>query len=192
MGSDHCLHGIALAKQAVVTVMIACDKKSRVIAMEGYSLIELMVVVAIIGILASVGIPTYQEWNNQYQLRQAVTQIGNTLTLSRMAAMNRDKLVTVTLASVGGTVTLGAADSANRVVSPDQTMQSAVTGIVSVPAPDPPAGPITVQFSPRGIRSNPIGTVDLLIMVSNVNGLQYSLVVKPTGKVKWCPASVCV
>jgi prepilin-type N-terminal cleavage/methylation domain-containing protein len=176
----------------MVAVMIALDKKSKVIAMDGYSLIELMVVVAIIGILASLGIPTYREWNTQYQLRQAVTQIGNTLTLSRMAAMNRDKIVTVTLASAGGTVTLGAADSANSVILPDQTMQSAITGVVSVPPPNPPAGPITVQFSPRGIRSNPIGTADLLITVSNVNGLQYSLVVKPTGKVKWCPASVCV
>ncbi len=172
--------------------MIAFDKKNRVIAMNGYSLIELMVVVAIIGILASLGIPTYREWNNQYQLRQAVTQIGNTLTLSRMAAMNRDKIVTVTLTNVGGTVTLGAGDSANDVVSPGQTMQSAITAVVSVPPPNPPAGPITVQFSPRGIRSNPIGTADLLITVSNISGLQYSLVVKPTGKVKWCPASVCV
>lgn len=160
--------------------------------MGGYSLIELVVVIAIVGILASLGMSTYQEWNNQYQLRQAVTQIGNALTLSRTAAMNRDKIVTVTLASAGGTVTLGATDSANGVVSPGQTMQPAITGIVSVPPPNPPAGPITVQFSPRGIRSNPIGTADLLITVSNKNGLQYSLVVKPTGKVKWCPASVCV
>lgn len=157
----------------------------------GFSLIELMIVVAIIGITVGLGVPAYNQWNVQYQLRQATTQLADSLTLSRMAAMNRNKAVTVTLSASGGRVTFSSADSANAFVLPSETMRPGVTGVTSVPLPSPSSTPVTVQYSPRGIRSSPTGTADQVITLSSTNGLQYSVLVKASGKVKWCPSSTC-
>lgn len=162
-----------------------------VLARNGFTLIEVMIVVAIIGVVMALALPNYTIWNNQYQLRRATTEVANSLTLSRMAAMNRNRMVTVTLSSSGGAVAISSVDTANASVLPSQTMPFPVTGVTSVPLPSPLSGPVTVQFSPRGLRLIPSGSADQVVVLSNANGLQYSVLVRASGKVKWCPLSTC-
>lgn len=50
-------------------------------AQQGFTLIELMIVIAIIGILAAIAIPAYQD----YVIRSKVTEGLNTATLAKSA-----------------------------------------------------------------------------------------------------------
>src|SRR5690349_22435638 len=66
----------------------------------GSSMLEVMTVVVIIGITAAIAVPNYLRWNRTYQLRQATTDMHSNLTLARMAAMNRNTTVTMTLGPI--------------------------------------------------------------------------------------------
>ena len=53
----------------------------------GFTTLELMVVVAIIGVLAALGLPNFGIWKSRADLKQAVTTVQNELLLGRMAAI---------------------------------------------------------------------------------------------------------
>lgn len=63
----------------------------------GFSLVELLVVVALIGILAALGIPSYQTWIQNTQIRTAAESIQNGLQLARSEAVQRNARVRFTL-----------------------------------------------------------------------------------------------
>ena len=53
----------------------------------GFTLIEALVVVAIIAILAGVGIPTFSRWLPNYRLKSAATDIFSNMQLAKMEAI---------------------------------------------------------------------------------------------------------
>ena len=57
---------------------------------KGFTLIELMIVVAIVGILAAVGLPTYQDYTARSQVARAVSEAGSLKTIiDGCVAVNR-------------------------------------------------------------------------------------------------------
>ena len=143
----------------------------------GFTLIELMIAVAILTIAASLAIPEFLRWHAQSRLRQATSEIATQLVLARMAAMNRNKNVDVTLQTVGGLVHLSAITSASGAsVIKDTTFPPQVSSIVT--------SPITVSFSSLGIRTSG-GTGTQSIGVCDLYKRQYSVAVIPSGKVNW-------
>src|SRR6059036_1523052 len=142
----------------------------------GFTLVELMTVAAIITIGTAMAVPSYQQWIARYQLKQATTEINSELSLSRMAAMNRNTTVTVSLAVASGKVTATITDGTGAQVMPPATMQNKVTGVSG--------GPIV--FNSLGLRVGG-GAGNQTVTITNNNGLTYSIRVTPAGKVNWCP-----
>lgn len=144
------------------------------------SLIELAVVGAIVAIAAAIAVPNFMSWYSRSEFKQAVVDLQGNLNLARMAAMNRNTAVTVTLAVEAGRVTASFTGGGGDVL-PKQTLSSEVTQW---------GGTSPVQFSSLGLRVGG-GTSTQAITLTSRHGLTYEIQVTPAGKVRWCPASPC-
>jgi len=71
----------------------------------GFSLIELATVIAIIGTLMALGIPSFQTWLRNVKIRNAAESLQNGLQFARMEALRRNERVSFWMVS-------GALDSA--------------------------------------------------------------------------------
>ena len=68
-------------------------KSNYVIPQRGFSIVELAVVIAIIGIVMGVALPMYQTWIRNTQIRTAAESIQNGLQLARATAAQRNTQV---------------------------------------------------------------------------------------------------
>ena len=67
----------------------------RVKTGQGYSLIEVMVVISIIAVLVVVAVPNYIIWNQKYQLKSEVSNLAGNLGRARMMAISQNTPVNV-------------------------------------------------------------------------------------------------
>lgn len=141
---------------------------------DGFTLIEVMIAVAIVGILAMVAIPNFTQWNARYQLKQGTTELAGSLSLARMAAMNRNLPVTATVGLVAGTVSVDFGGALAPIRLPQSIV--AFTG-----------GP-TIQFTQQGLSGS---TSNQTLTLVSQHGTTYSVIVTPAGKVNWCAKVTC-
>jgi len=144
----------------------------------GFTLIELMIAVAIAAIAVSLAVPNFLRWYNESQLRQATSEIANKLTLARLAGMTQNRGVNVTVQNVGAVVQISAVASSGTSVftNTNESFPPRVKSIVG--------SPVTVSFSSLGLRTS-AGTGVQTIGVCDAYGNQYSVTIIPTGKVNW-------
>lgn len=62
-------------------------------AQKGFTLIELMIVVAIIGILAAIAIPQYQDYTARTQVTRAVSEVSALKTAAESAILEGKEIV---------------------------------------------------------------------------------------------------
>ena len=156
---------------------------------------EMMIVVAIIGVLSIIAAPNYAIWNSRIQLREAMGALQQDLYLARMAAVSRNIPVTATITlnnRVLTTTVTNAATGAALGIAQSHATSQVVTLNVG-PSPGWVATPTAnVSFNSMGMRTGgPGAALNQELALVNEKGLQYAMKITPRGVVNWCKDAVC-
>ncbi len=104
----------------------------RLSPISGFTLIEKMVIVAILGIVASISAPGVWGMLNRAKLKQTVAEVRTALNETQREAIRGNKVCTVTLNFVDGKVTGSCLKTGDRNLAPEISI---ATNLISVPNP---------------------------------------------------------
>lgn len=102
----------------------------------GYSLIELSVVLVLLGLVVAVGMPAMQDWLERYRVRTAAQSLAADMQLQRMRAVSRNRRFSVQFNVANSTYTLWDGDPVN--------------GLTTQLSPEPVVMPMGVTFTAPG------------------------------------------
>ncbi len=151
----------------------------------GFTLIEVMVVVAIVGIGSAIGIPSYLQWNERYQLRQVTSELRSNLLQARMAAKNRNIIVNAAIVKAAdNTLTLGFGGVLAPMTIPSVVAGGNITvgGVATDFVISGPGVLGTITFNQQGLRVAGGLGAEAVTLISP-NGTAYTVSVSPSGKI---------
>ena len=122
-------------------------------AQQGFTLIELMIVVAIIGILAAVALPAYQDYTIRARVSEALVQAAPAKLAVTETAAALGGLANVTAANSGFAFTANATDNVASIVITDATGVVTVTTRATGAAVDPA---FTLTPTPGATADDPL------------------------------------
>ncbi len=138
----------------------------------GFTIMELMIVIAIIGILAGISIPNIVSWRDNHQLNSMAREVQSIIQGARQSAIKENSTVTITFDS-----------GAKRIISSHSNRS---TGTVKVVTTNLRPGIIlsanfggnsVLSYNNRGLPSSGIGSV----IFTNQKGDSRSIIVNITG-----------
>ncbi|UVT15680.1 MAG: prepilin-type N-terminal cleavage/methylation domain-containing protein [Nitrospira sp.] len=145
----------------------------------GFTLVEIAIVGAIIGIAAAVSVPSFLQMYAKHELYQATTSLYNRLVLARSSAISRNILIAATPASVpAGLDTVAFTAPLSTEILPQNVR-------FITPLPVNPLG-----FTPRGLSTTPLAVQTVQLQSTRDSNLIYTISLMPSGKVTWCRRAI--
>lgn len=80
---------------------------ARAYELQGFTLLELLVAITVLGILVSIAIPSYKSTTLSAQLRTATNNLVSSINLARSEALKRNTLVTLCVSASGNSCETG-------------------------------------------------------------------------------------
>jgi len=164
---------------------------------QGVTLIELLITIALVGILLAVGIPVFTNWIQSTQIRTATESMQSGLQLARAEAVRRNALVRFTLTdatgltawSVGCVAATAACPAAIQSRDANEGSVNARAGI-SIAAPPVPVGayyatPIaagTGMTGVEGVTFNGLGRIPAANIATDIKRIDLSNAVDATAR----------
>jgi prepilin-type N-terminal cleavage/methylation domain-containing protein len=166
---------------------------------QGFTSLELMVVVAIVGVMAALGVSNFGVWKSRADLKAAVTTVQHELAVARMTAMSRNLTVTANIAVAPRVVTVTTVNTnTGAQLSVSRHQISHVNGLFAqlTVGPPPTWGPApttNVTFNSMGFRvgGTVAGSQNQVIAIDNDRLVRYTMQITQRGKVTWCASEFC-
>jgi len=133
---------------------------------KGVTLIELVVVMAIVAILGLFMAPAIGEWVDNFRIKQAARDIASTLQLAKMQTISTRTQHSVTFTPGTGSV------PGTYQLTPGGSWTQVPKGVTI-------AAGITISFNPDG--TSPVNGT---ITINNTKGKQYQVTVSATGRIQ--------